>query len=250
MGIGCRAHGQGARWEARLGGDLDEAPWSLCAVHRASCACRRRCPASAGIGLNAYRAKARKGLQQLRELKRLGLRPHGGSAPKGIEIVATKRAGQEAAQGRDRDEADPRPARAHRARRAAAAQAAGGWEVWRPCARTDIALSGAAGNPTVNIKTQMENLARRYSGHREARDDRSQLQRPADLRHEGHEGRAASARTAAPGGAVLGRPARPRVARRRDRAPHAAPVPRQLRQAGAQLSAPMASRSPACPRAS
>ena len=44
-----------------------------------------------------------------------------------------------------------------------AAQAAGGWEVWRPWSRTDIALSDAAGNPTVNLKTQMESLARRYS---------------------------------------------------------------------------------------
>ena len=34
-----------------------------------------------------------------------------------------------------------------------------GWEVWRPYARTDVEVSGAAGNPTANIMTQLENLA-------------------------------------------------------------------------------------------
>jgi hypothetical protein len=34
--------------------------------------------------------------------------------------------------------------------------------VWRPFARTDIDVSGSAGNPTANIKTQMENLAEKY----------------------------------------------------------------------------------------
>ena len=35
--------------------------------------------------------------------------------------------------------------------------------MWRPYARTDIELSDAAGNPTVNLKTQLERLADRHS---------------------------------------------------------------------------------------
>ena len=118
-------------------------------------------PASADTGLNAYKAKAR-GAAELRELKRQGFDITEGQRRGGIEIVATKRqvaklrrAGISTKLIRDR--------RGRTARRAAAAQAAGGWTVWRPCARTDIALSGAAGNPTVNLKTQMERLASRYS---------------------------------------------------------------------------------------
>ena len=118
-------------------------------------------PASADTGLNAYKAKAR-GAAQLRELKRQGFDILEGQRRAGIEIVATKRqvaklrrAGIKTNLIRDR--------RGRTALRAGAAQAAGGWTVWRPWARTDIALSSAAGNPTVNLKTQMENLARRYS---------------------------------------------------------------------------------------
>ena len=48
-------------------------------------------------------------------------------------------------------------------RRAPAAQAAGGWTVWRPYARTDVELSDSAGNPTVNLMTQLERLADRHS---------------------------------------------------------------------------------------
>ena len=53
--------------------------------------------------------------------------------------------------------------RGRTARQVAAAQAADGWQVWRPYARTDVAVSGSAGNPTANLKTQLERLARRYS---------------------------------------------------------------------------------------
>ena len=119
-------------------------------------------PASADIGLNAYKAKAR-GAAELRELKRQGFDITEGQRRGGIEIVATKRqvaklrrAGISATLIRDR--------RGRTSRQAAAAQAAGGWQVWRPYARTDIEMSGAAGNPTVNLKTQMERLAQRYNG--------------------------------------------------------------------------------------
>jgi hypothetical protein len=108
-------------------------------------------PASAGTGLNSYKAKAR-GAKQLRELKRMGFDLTEGKRRGGIEIVATKsqisdlrKAGIKAKLIRDR--------RGRTARRAAAAQAAGGWTVWRPYARTDVEVSGASGNPTANIKT-------------------------------------------------------------------------------------------------
>ena len=114
-------------------------------------------PASAGTGLSAYRAKAR-GAKQLRELKKLGFDLTEGHRRHGIEVVATKsqirklrRAGVKTKLIRDRH--------GRTARTAAAAQAAAGWEVWRPYARTDVELSDAAGNPTVNIKTQLERIA-------------------------------------------------------------------------------------------
>jgi hypothetical protein len=117
-------------------------------------------PAVAGTGLNSYKAKAR-GAKQLRELKRLGFDITEGQRRRGIEIVATKsqirklrKTGISARLIRDRS--------GRTARRAAAAQAAGGWTVWRPYARTDVEVSGAAGNPTANIKTQLENLAQKY----------------------------------------------------------------------------------------
>jgi Zinc carboxypeptidase len=116
-------------------------------------------PAFGGTGLNAYKAKAR-GAKQLRELKRLGFDITEGQRRRGIEIVATKsqitklrKAGVSARLIRD--------SRGRTARRVAAAQAAGGWEVWRPYARTDVDVSAAAGNPTANIKTQLERLAQR-----------------------------------------------------------------------------------------
>ena len=62
-----------------------------------------------------------------------------------------------------------RDRRGRTARRAAAAQAAGGWEVWRPYARTDVEVSGAAGNPTANLMTQLENLAGRTPTSRSSR---------------------------------------------------------------------------------
>ena len=87
-------------------------------------------PASAGTGLNAYKAKAR-GAKQIRVLKALGFDLTEGHRRHGIEIVATKaqirklrRAGGKAKLIRDR--------RGRSARTAAAAQAADGWQVWRP----------------------------------------------------------------------------------------------------------------------
>jgi hypothetical protein len=119
-------------------------------------------PASAGTGLNSYKAKAR-GAKQLRELKRMGFDLTEGKRRGGIEIVATKsqisdlrKAGIKAKLIRDR--------RGRTARRAAAAQAAGGWTVWRPYARTDVEVSGASGNPTANIKTQLERIAQQNPG--------------------------------------------------------------------------------------
>ena len=114
-------------------------------------------PAVAGTGLNSYKAKAR-GAKQLRELKRMGFDITEGQRRGGIEIVATKsqiaklrKTGIRARLIRDR--------RGRTAARAAAAQAAAGWEVWRPYARTDVEVSDAAGNPTANIKTQLERIA-------------------------------------------------------------------------------------------
>ena len=118
-------------------------------------------PAVAGTGLSAYKAKAR-GAKELRELKRQGFDITEGQRRGGIEIVATKRqiaklrrAGISAKLVRDR--------RGRASQRAAAAQAAGGWTVWRPYARTDVELSDSAGNPTVNLMTQLERLADRHS---------------------------------------------------------------------------------------
>jgi murein tripeptide amidase MpaA len=119
-------------------------------------------PASAGTGLNAYKAKAR-GAKQLRELKRLGFDITEGQRRGGIEIVATKRQirnlrnkGIRAKLLRDR--------RGRSATRVAAAQVADGWQVWRPYARTDVPVSGSAGNPTATIMTQLENIAANHPG--------------------------------------------------------------------------------------
>ncbi len=116
--------------------------------------------ASAAERLNSYLVKERSG-KQLLELKRQGFDLTEGHRRGGIEIVATasqveklRKAGLRARLLRARGGAT--------ARRASAAQAAEGWNVWRPYARTDVPVSGAAGNPVANIKTQLERLARRY----------------------------------------------------------------------------------------
>jgi hypothetical protein len=117
-------------------------------------------PASAADRLNAYKVNARSA-KQLLELKRQGFDVTEGHRRGGLEIVATR------AQIRTLSKTGLRAkllrnARGQTARRAAAAQAADGWQVWRPFARTDVDLSDAAGNPTVNIKTQLEQLAQRH----------------------------------------------------------------------------------------
>jgi murein tripeptide amidase MpaA len=117
-------------------------------------------PAFAGTGLNAYKVKFR-GAKQVRVLKQQGFDITEGMRGKRIEIVATKtqitklrRAGLRTKLLRD--------SRGRTATKVAAAQAADGWQVWRPWARTDVPVSGSAGNPTANLKTQMENLAAKY----------------------------------------------------------------------------------------
>src|SRR5215218_904381 len=116
--------------------------------------------ASAGTGLNAYKVKF-KGAKQLSVLKRQGFDLTEGIRRKRIEIVATRtqvaklrRAGLRTKVLRDR--------RGRTARQLAAAAADSPWTVWRPWARTDVPVSGSAGNPTANLKTQMENLAAKY----------------------------------------------------------------------------------------
>ena len=116
--------------------------------------------ATAATGLNAYTVRLEGG-KQLAELKAQGFDITEGQRKRTIEIVGTnrqiaklRRAGVEAKLLRDR--------RGRTAKRAAAAQAEAGWQVWRPYARTDVSVSGAAGNPVFNIKSQMERLARRY----------------------------------------------------------------------------------------
>jgi Zinc carboxypeptidase len=116
-------------------------------------------PASAAR-LDAYSVKL-SGSKQLRVLKEQGFDITEGQRARSIEIVGTKgqiaklrQAGVRARLLLDR--------RGRRASRIAAAQAADGWQVWRPYARTDVPVSDSAGNPTANIKTQLENLADRY----------------------------------------------------------------------------------------
>ena len=117
-------------------------------------------PASADAGLNAYSVKAG-GAKELRALKHAGFDLTEAVHGKRTEIVATdgqvaklRRAGLTATLVRD--------SKGRTAQKATAAAEAAGFEVWRPYARTDIAVSGAAGNPTQNIKTQMEDLAKQY----------------------------------------------------------------------------------------
>lgn len=119
-------------------------------------------PASAGVGLNAYRAKA-KSVTQLRELKKLGFDLTEGKRRKGVEIIATKAQVRKLRRAGVRTKLI-RTKRGRTALKAAAAQAAGGWQVWRPYARTDVQMSGAAGNPTANIKTQLERIAQQNPG--------------------------------------------------------------------------------------
>ncbi len=115
-------------------------------------------PASAGTGLNAYKVKL-SGAKQLKVLREQGFDITEGQRARTIEIVGTRgqvaklrSAGVRAQLVRDR--------RGRTASRVAAAQASDGWQVWRPYARTDVPVSGAAGNPTANIKAQLEQLAR------------------------------------------------------------------------------------------
>jgi hypothetical protein len=117
---------------------------------------------ASAANLNAYRVKLTNA-RQLEVLRQRGFDVTEGQRAGGIEIVGTgkqiaslRRRGVQARLLRDR--------RGRTALRASAAQAVAGWQVWRPFARTDVALSDAAGNPTDNLKTQLEKLAKRYPG--------------------------------------------------------------------------------------
>ena len=206
--------------------------------------------ATAATGLNAYTVRLEGG-KQLAELKAQGFditegqrkRSASRSSARNRQIAKLRRAGVEAKLLRDR--------RGRTAKRAAAAQAEAGWQVWRPYARTDVSVSGAAGNPVFNIKSQMERLARRYDHIAELADDRRDAQRRSDLRDEGHEERHNPAKgRLAPGGPLLGQsstrasgsPARPPAGRCGSSSTTTA--------AGASRSAPTTSRSRACRPAS
>jgi Zinc carboxypeptidase len=117
-------------------------------------------PAFAGVGLNSYSVNA-DGAKEIRALKGAGFDLTEAVHGKRAQIVATdaqvaklRRAGITATLVRD--------GKGRTAQRAAAAAEAAGFEVWRPYARTDVAVSGGSGNPTANIKTQMEDLAKQY----------------------------------------------------------------------------------------
>jgi hypothetical protein len=117
-------------------------------------------PAQAAQRLQAYNVRATSA-SQLETLRQQGFDITEGQTRRGIEIAATaaqatklRAAGLRTTLIRDR--------RGRTALRAHAAQAQAPWLVWRPYARTDIAVSDAAGNPTDNIKTQMEKLAAKY----------------------------------------------------------------------------------------
>jgi hypothetical protein len=115
-----------------------------------------------GVNLNAYKVKL-SSAKQLEVLRQQGFDVTEGHGKRGrsLEIVGTsdqiaklRKLGVTAKLMRDR--------RGRTARRAAAAQAAAGWQVWRPYARTDVPVSDAAGNPRANLATQLKRLARRY----------------------------------------------------------------------------------------
>jgi hypothetical protein len=110
--------------------------------------------------LDAYSVKL-SGAKQLRVLKEQGFDITEGQRARSIEIVGTRgqiaklrRSGVTAKRLVDN--------RGRSASRIAAAQASDGWQVWRPYSRTDVPVSGSAGNPTANIMTQLENLADRH----------------------------------------------------------------------------------------
>ncbi len=159
--------------------------------------------ASADIGLNAYKAKAR-GAAELRELKRQGFDITEGQRRGGIEIIATKRQIAKLRRAGVSADADPRPPRAdlapgggraggRRLEGLAAVRAHRHRAVGRlrEPHRQHQDAAGEAGQPP--------------SRHREARDDRAQHQRPADLCDEGHEGRARPQGRQAPRGPLLAR---------------------------------------------
>ncbi len=115
--------------------------------------------ATAATGLNAYKVDG--GAKVFLELKRQGFDITEGHLRGGIEIVATqKQIAQLRGEGLKAKLLRDRAGRT--AKRAAAAQAADGWQVWRPYARTDVPVSDAAGNTTDNIVTQLRKLAQRY----------------------------------------------------------------------------------------
>ena len=182
--------------------------------------------ATASVGLNAYKVDAGASSSGSRSARASTSRGHRRG---GIEIVATKGQVSSCAARASRPSccvigADAPPGAPRLLRRP------GGWQVRRPYARTDVELSGAAGNPTDNFVTQLKKIAKRYDKITEL----VTLGRTLNdvpiyaLRITKNADRT---RTAPPGGALLGDSARTRVARRRDEPAHAADVRRQLRRA-------------------
>ena len=114
-------------------------------------------PAQAAPSLQSYRVQADTG-GELQALAGAGFDIHEGRRGNGIEVVGTalqiqklRAAGLTARATRAAGNRNPL--------RANAAQAAAGWQVWRPYAREDVALSPAAGNPTDSLMEQLEDLA-------------------------------------------------------------------------------------------
>ncbi len=110
--------------------------------------------------LNSYKVKLGKATDTVETLARQGFDVTEGGKGRSIEIVAT------ATQARKLREQGVRArlTRAEGGRTALRAHMAAepGWQVWRPYLRTDVALSGDAGNPKDNLVTQMQKLEQKY----------------------------------------------------------------------------------------
>ena len=110
--------------------------------------------------LNSYKVKVAKASATLETLAQQGFDVTEGGKGRSIEIVATAtQARKLRAEG-----VRARLTRAKGGRTALRAHMAAepGWQVWRPYSRTDVALSGDAGNPKDNLVTQLQKLEQKY----------------------------------------------------------------------------------------
>ena len=160
--------------------------------------------------LNSYKVKLGKATNTVETLARQGFDVTEGGKGRSIEIVAT------ATQARKlrADGVRARLTRAKGGRTALRAHMAAepGWQVWRPYLRTDVALSGDAGNPKDNLVTQLQKLEQKPEARGPAAD-RDHAPAAAYLRDAGdQEPEAAQGRLAARR-ALHERAARARVAR-------------------------------------